>query len=223
MNMIINNIFSIFDPSSSYASSNWLIITIPIIIKRNRIKIISKKIALKKSLIIFISKEVNEIIEKKLKQRQSMLIIIFLTIIIWNLIAIFPYNFTPTAHISISFSLRASIWTSTIIFGWKNKFNKIIIHLTPLGTPNPLMNFIVVIETIRAIIRPITLSIRLSANIVAGHLLITLLSSFSIINIQNSIISTIPTILLTILEIGVAIVQAYVLITLILLYQNETS
>ena len=222
--MIINNIFSIFDPSSSYASSNWLIITIPIIIiKRNKIKIISKKITLKKSLMIFISKEVNEMIEKKLKQRQSVLIIIFLTIIIWNLIAIFPYNFTPTAHISISFSLRASIWTSTIIFGWKNKFNKIIIHLTPLGTPNPLMNFIVVIETIRAIIRPITLSIRLSANIVAGHLLITLLSSFSIISIQNSIISTIPTILLTILEIGVAIVQAYVLITLILLYQNETS
>jgi len=79
----------------------------------------------------------------------------------------------------------------------------------------------VLIEIVRNIIRPITLSVRLSANIVAGHLLIRLLGNFSLISKTNLLSSSITLLALTGLEIGVALIQAYVFITLITLYSTE--
>jgi F-type H+-transporting ATPase subunit a len=79
----------------------------------------------------------------------------------------------------------------------------------------------VLIELISNIIRPITLSVRLSANIVAGHLLISLLGNFSLISTTNIIISSSVLLMLRILEIAVSIIQAYVFITLITLYSTE--
>lgn len=222
--MIANNIFSIFDPSSSYVSTNWIIIfLLPIIIKKRIKKKIAKVTYIAKTIAIFIGKEIDQITEKKIKFTNPIFIVVFFLLLTINTIAIFPFNFTPTAHISIRFSIRVTIWGSTILFGWKNHFNEIIAHLTPMGTPNALINFIVVIETISSLIRPITLSIRLSANIVAGHLLMSLLSSFSMNNNTYTLLSGVPIALLIILEIGVALVQSYVLMTLLLLYQNETA
>jgi len=86
------------------------------------------------------------------------------------------------------------------------------------------MPFIVIIESISLIIRPLTLSIRLTANIIAGHLLLTLLGS-SGLNISNSLILFIlifTQILLYILEIAVSIIQAYVFSILSTLYSRET-
>jgi len=96
------------------------------------------------------------------------------------------------------------------------------IHLVPQGTPIILIPFIVLIETIRNIIRPITLIIRLTANIIAGHLLITLLGNIG----SNIFILIIPIllfiqILLLTLERAVAIIQSYVFSVLITLYYNE--
>ena len=97
-------------------------------------------------------------------------------------------------------------------------------HLVPRGTPGLLIPVIVIIETVRNIIRPGTLSVRLGANIIAGHLLLTLLGS------QGPICSTlillgliIRLILLLILELGVACIQAYVFTILRSLYLNELS
>lgn len=95
-------------------------------------------------------------------------------------------------------------------------------HLVPLNTPTALIIFIVLIETIRNVIRPITLAIRLSANIIAGHLLLCLLGSTGQIIELNLISLLILTqILLFILELAVSIIQSYVFITLISLYSNE--
>jgi len=96
--------------------------------------------------------------------------------------------------------------------------------LVPQGTPSFLINFIVLIELTRTIIRPITLCVRLTANIVAGHLLITLLNNFLI---QRRIpafffIRATPFIL-TVLERAVAFIQAYVFVTLVTLYANENQ
>jgi F-type H+-transporting ATPase subunit a len=97
-------------------------------------------------------------------------------------------------------------------------------HTLPQGTPVALMNFMVLIETTRVIIRPLTLCVRLTANMIAGHLLMTLLG-----NAITSRISTINTplllapISLTVLETAVAIIQAYVLATLVTLYSAEVS
>jgi len=97
-----------------------------------------------------------------------------------------------------------------------------LIHTIPIGTPLALINFIFIIEIVRNIIRPITLSVRLTANIVAGHLLMLLLSNFSLSSFNNIIISSIPMLILSLLEMAVSLIQAYVFVTLISLYINET-
>lgn len=93
----------------------------------------------------------------------------------------------------------------------------------PLGTPSYLIPFIAIIETIRLIIRPITLSIRLTANIIAGHLLLSLLGSSGsqILRINLFIIFIISQFILIILEIAVSIIQAYVFSILMTLYSRE--
>ncbi len=91
----------------------------------------------------------------------------------------------------------------------------------PLGSPIILRFFIVIIETVRNLIRPITLSVRLAANIIRGHLLIHLLSSITIFR-KILFLLTIPLIItLLILETAVAFIQAFVFAILISLYINE--
>jgi F-type H+-transporting ATPase subunit a len=95
-------------------------------------------------------------------------------------------------------------------------------HLVPQGTPAALIPFIVCIETVRNIIRPGTLAVRLTANIIAGHLLLTLLGNNGP-TIRQSLIGILITaqILLLILESAVAIIQSYVFAVLRTLYSRE--
>lgn len=94
-------------------------------------------------------------------------------------------------------------------------------HIVPEGTPIYLASFIVLIERIRNLIRPLTLAVRLVANIIAGHLLLVLLSRLGEISIIYYIF-TLPLIIsLTVLEIFVTIIQSYVYIILLVLYLNE--
>lgn len=96
------------------------------------------------------------------------------------------------------------------------------IHLIPQGTPSVLIPFIVLIETIRNIIRPGTLAIRLSANIIAGHLLLTLLGNTgnNLSTIFISLLIIVQLLLLT-LESAVAVIQSYVFTILRTLYSRE--
>merc|ERR1712108_69642 len=109
----------------------------------------------------------------------------------------------------------------TMIVSIVFQYNRLLAHLVPLGTPSFLIPIIVIIETVRNIIRPITLSIRLAA-IVAGHLLLTLLGSQGPnVTIIIIIILIIRLILLLILEVAVACIQSYVFTILSSLYLNE--
>jgi F-type H+-transporting ATPase subunit a len=95
-------------------------------------------------------------------------------------------------------------------------------HLVPTGTPGALMSFIVLIELIRRVIRPITLSVRLAANIIAGHLLLTLVSSAISLS-PLLILIILGVISLAVLESAVAIIQAYVFSILSVLYVEEVT
>ena len=109
-----------------------------------------------------------------------------------------------------------------MLYGWINNTNHIFAHLVPLGTPIVLIPFIVLIESIRNIIRPITLSVRLAANLTAGHLLLILLGE-RIVNSRILIIITVTAaqFALITLEAAVAVIQAYVFATLSTLYASE--
>ena len=109
-----------------------------------------------------------------------------------------------------------------MLWSIKNQYNSLLAHLVPTGTPNVLIPVIVIIETVRRIIRPGTLSIRLAANIVAGHLLLTLLGSQGpSLSINIITILIIGLVLLLCLELAVACIQAYVFTILRSLYLNE--
>ena len=221
---MIINLFSIFDPSSRTFSLNWLILIIPILIIQIKSTINRKLEVTFKLIVKFLNKEITPIIRSR-KKNSSIKIIssIFLIIFFINLISLLPHNFTITSQASFNFPIAFRLWIRFLILGWTKKYIYIIAHLLPTGTPNFLIPIIILIEVISQIIRPITLSVRLSANIVAGHLLLSLLRSLSIKR-KTLFISILPiSIALCFLELCVSIIQAYVFITLLTLYSTEIN
>lgn len=105
---------------------------------------------------------------------------------------------------------------------WVKQPEPMLAHLVPLGTPYPLMPFIVIIELIRRVIRPGTLAVRLAANMVAGHLLLTLIGRIApSVGLAILVIVIVGIILLITLECAVALIQSYVFRILITLYIEE--
>lgn len=170
--------------------------------------------------------EINSFVNKtkKIKNEgtKKFFINTILIIFLINIVSLFPIVISSTSHLSINLPMTTILWLSTIIISVLIRWTSFLAHLTPLGTPIILINFIVLIETISIIIRPITLSVRLIANIVAGHLLLILLSNFSIISLLNYFVSFPIILILGLLELGVSLIQSYVLTLLILLYFKET-
>lgn len=221
---MIINLFNIFDPSTSINYSlNWIRIILIIILFPFQYWLIPSRYIIFWNLVIkFIYKEFKILISYSYSNI-IILIALFLIILFNNFIGLFPYIFTASRHIRFCLSLSLSIWLSIIIYSLINFFNDLISHLTPHGTPFILIPFIVIIESISLLIRPLTLAIRLTANIIAGHLLLCLLGSTgnSINRSLIIILMIITQLLLYILEISVSIIQAYVFSILTTLYRRE--
>nr|AAT72177.1 ATP synthase F0 subunit 6 [Aechmophorus occidentalis] len=150
------------------------------------------------------------------------LMMLLLTI---NLLGLLPYTFTPTTQLSMNMALAFPLWFATLLTGLRNQPSASLGHLLPEGTPTPLIPALILIETISLLIRPLALGVRLTANLTAGHLLIQLISTattalFPIIP-SISILTTMILLLLTILEVAVAMIQAYVFVLLLSLYLQE--
>nr|YP_010334350.1 ATP synthase F0 subunit 6 [Polypedates mutus]QDK58657.1 ATP synthase subunit 6 [Polypedates mutus]UNH90298.1 ATP synthase F0 subunit 6 [Polypedates mutus] len=144
-----------------------------------------------------------------------------------NLMGLLPYTFTPTTQLPLNLGLAIPLWLATVIVGFRNQFSASLAHFLPEGTPNPLTPILIFIETISLLIRPIALGVRLMANLTAGHLLIQLIAAATMFIIPFStivsLISFMVLILLTILEIAVAMIQAYVFVLLFSLYLHENT
>jgi len=224
-NKMITNLFSVFDPSSAILSISWIIIPItPLLIIKNKWILNSPSIKTYSQILFAIKKEVKFTLGKTEVGSELIIIIAFITIIFINFVGLYPQIFSVTTHLTITLPLSLIFWLRLIIFGWSQNTNPILSHLLPQGTPGALMSFMVLIELTSNIIRPITLCVRLTANLIAGHLLMSLLGNFLV---NTSIIIVVPLvpipILLTILERAVPCIQAYVFITLITLYTTETK
>lgn len=226
---MITNLFSVFDPSSSIfnLSLNWLSSILVFLFLPLTFWLVPSRLNILINNIIFIlHNEFSTLIgSKKLNYGNSLIFISLFTFIIFNsVLGLFPYIFTRTSHIVTTLRLSLPLWLSFIFYGWFNHTQHIFSHLIPQGTPAVLISFIVYIELIRNIIRPGTLAIRLSANIIAGHLLITLLgntgSSLSLIIVNILLVTQI---LLISLESAVAFIQSYVFAILSTLYSRETN
>nr|YP_010535419.1 ATP synthase F0 subunit 6 [Amblyomma tholloni]QLD97054.1 ATP synthase F0 subunit 6 [Amblyomma tholloni]QLD97067.1 ATP synthase F0 subunit 6 [Amblyomma tholloni]UYB78006.1 ATP synthase F0 subunit 6 [Amblyomma tholloni] len=219
---MMNNLFSIFDPSTSaYLSSNWIslgfwmfLIPIPFWVTPS-LFLTSWKILLNK-----LFQEVSNNVSNYKKKNLIFFLAIFSIILFSNFFGLIPYIFTPSSHLVFTMFYSFPIWISLMIFSLLNKFNKVMSHLVPLGSPLPLSFFMVIIETVSNLIRPITLSVRLTANMISGHLLIHLLSSM-MMQLHFFFFMLIIMIMLLILETAVALIQSFVFMTLISLYISE--
>nr|USH58395.1 ATP synthase F0 subunit 6 [Cyclopsitta melanogenia] len=142
-----------------------------------------------------------------------------------NLLGLLPYTFTPTTQLSMNMALAFPLWLATLLTGLRNQPTTSLGHLLPEGTPTPLIPALIMIETISLFIRPLALGVRLTANLTAGHLLIQLISTATItllpIMPTVSILTAMILFLLTILEVAVAMIQAYVFVLLLSLYLQE--
>nr|ADW65928.1 ATP synthase subunit 6 [Hemicircus canente] len=152
----------------------------------------------------------------------SSLMILLLSI---NLLGLLPYTFTPTTQLSMNMALAFPLWLATLLTGLRNQPSTSLGHLLPEGTPTPLIPVLILIETTSLLIRPLALGIRLTANLTAGHLLIQLISTATttLMSIMPAIatLTFIILFLLTILEVAVAMIQAYVFVLLLSLYLQE--
>lgn len=222
---MIRNLFSIFDPISNFRLSlNWITPTLLILIIPSYYWFAPNRFILIYNKIIITLHNEYKIILRSTKRNILTLIflIVFIIIVANNFIGLFPYIFTRTSHLTFNLTVAFPIWITLMLFGWlKNTFH-IFEHLVPQGTPILLIPFIVLIETIRRFIRPITLTVRLTANIIAGHLLLTLLRRLgTALDTQYLPILLITQIALLTLETAVAIIQSYVFAVLITLYTRE--
>nr|BDC20422.1 ATPase subunit 6 [Barathronus diaphanus] len=150
-------------------------------------------------------------------------LVIFL--ITLNMLGLLPYTFTPTTQLSLNMGFAVPLWLATVIIGMRNQPTHALGHLLPEGTPTPLIPVLIIIETISLFIRPLALGVRLTANLTAGHLLIQLIATAAFVLLPLmptvALLTTALLFLLTLLEIAVAMIQAYVFVLLLSLYLQE--
>nr|YP_010745145.1 ATP synthase F0 subunit 6 [Oreonectes anophthalmus]WET58636.1 ATP synthase F0 subunit 6 [Oreonectes anophthalmus]WET58727.1 ATP synthase F0 subunit 6 [Oreonectes anophthalmus]WGC44048.1 ATP synthase F0 subunit 6 [Oreonectes anophthalmus] len=142
-----------------------------------------------------------------------------------NMLGLLPYTFTPTTQLSLNMGFAIPLWLATVLIGMRNQPTVALGHLLPEGTPIPLIPVLIVIETISLFIRPLALGVRLTANLTAGHLLIQLIATAVFVLLPMmptvAILTAAVLFLLTLLEIAVAMIQAYVFVLLLSLYLQE--
>nr|AXS65464.1 ATP synthase F0 subunit 6 [Cucujoidea sp. 39 KM-2017] len=222
---MMTNLFSSFDPSTSFnLSLNWMSSFLGLMFIPSMFWLIPSRLnILWINIINTLHKEFKILISNfNIKGSTLIFISLFSMILFNNFLGLFPYIFTSTSHMIFTLTLALPLWLSFMIYGWINNTTHMLAHLVPQGTPPVLMPFMVCIETISNIIRPGTLAIRLSANMIAGHLLMTLLGNTG----PNMMTWMIPIliliqILLLVLESAVAIIQSYVFTVLSTLYSSE--
>jgi len=153
---------------------------------------------------------------------------LFMFVLVANLIGLFPYFFTVTSHIIVTFALALLVIGTVVVYGFMKHGFGFLKLFVPEGVPGILVPLVVLIEVISFLSRPISLSVRLFANMLAGHItlkvfagFVTTLSAFGFVGVVGSILPLLMTVAITALEFLVAFLQAYVFAVLTCMYLND--
>ena len=153
---------------------------------------------------------------------------LFMFVLVANLLGMFPYFFTVTSHIIVTFALAILVIGTVVIYGFMKHGLHFLNLFVPSGVPGVLLPLVVTIEIISFLSRPISLSVRLFANMLAGHItlkvfagFVTSLGALGAVGIGGAILPLAMTIALTGLEFLVAFLQAYVFAVLTCMYLND--
>nr|AWV84320.1 ATP synthase F0 subunit 6 [Chilecicada sp. PL492] len=221
---MMTNLFSSFDPSTGMFSMNWVspllcVTFFPMIYWYTP----NRQLTFLSKILLNLNSELNLLMGNKSLGCSLIFIGLFMFILYNNFIGLFPYIFTSCSHLVFTMSLALPLWITFMLFGWVQNSNHMFCHLVPMSTPYILMPFMVCIETISNLIRPGSLAIRLTANMIAGHLLMTLLGNSSINSGLYLYIIMLVQMILILFELAVCIIQAYVFTVLSTLYSSEVT
>ena len=171
---------------------------------------------------ILISKMTSDTAGSKAKPYFPFVFSLFMFVLFCNMLGMLPYSFTVTSHIIVTFALAAVIFVGVTIIGFVNHGVGYLKLFIPSGVPVFLLPLIVIIEIISYLSRPVSLSVRLFANMMAGHTMLKVFGGFVIsLGIIGGWLPLSFTVALTGLEILIAFLQAYVFAILTCIYLND--
>ena len=216
-----------FDISFTNASLFMILSTVSILLLFNlgskKNSILPSKIQLLAELsYTFVSKMISDTAGSKAKPYFAFIFSLFMFVLFCNMFGMIPYTFTVTSHIIVTFVLASFIFIGVTVIGFiKHGFGYLKLFV-PSGVPAVLLPLIVVIEIISYLSRPISLSVRLFANMMAGHTMMKVFGGFVIsLGIVGGWLPLSFSVALTGLEILVAFLQAYVFAILTCIYLND--
>nr|YP_009472925.1 ATP synthase F0 subunit 6 [Macrosaldula sp. PJ-2017]AST10155.1 ATP synthase F0 subunit 6 [Macrosaldula sp. PJ-2017] len=222
---MMTNLFSTFDPANTInISMNWMSTMLGLMIIPSTYWIMPSRYTMIFMKIMMIMHSEFKLILNKTKGFTLMFVTMFMFILMNNMMGLLPYVFTSSSHLTFTLTLALPMWMSLMIFGWMNNTQHMFAHLIPAGTPSVLMPFMVCIETISNLIRPGSLAVRLTANMIAGHLLMSLLGN-NMTNTSSYLIMSMMVVqmMLMAFETAVSMIQAYVFSILSTLYSSEVN
>lgn len=147
---------------------------------------------------------------------------LFLLLVGLNFMGLVPYVFSLTSHLAVNLSVSLPLWLGVILIGVCYDFGGFLAHLQPVGSPAALNPFLCLIELVSTLVRPITLSVRLTANLSTGHILMALLGSgFVGRSLLGGSFVLVLGLFYFVFEIGVCFIQAYIFTLLPVLYSDD--
>nr|AEM06487.1 ATPase 6 [Pituophis deppei jani]AEM06497.1 ATPase 6 [Pituophis catenifer]AEM06488.1 ATPase 6 [Pituophis deppei jani]AEM06489.1 ATPase 6 [Pituophis deppei jani]AEM06490.1 ATPase 6 [Pituophis deppei jani] len=226
--MTMNMFEQFMSPELMMVPTATLSMLIPILIIHHKPKLLGNRMTtaitlLLKIIMMNMTNQLTQSGQKWCKMLMSLLIMILLS----NLLGLLPYTFTSTSQLSMNMAMAIPLWMATIITGMAKKPSTTLAHMLPEGSPTLLIPFMIIIETISLLMRPLALGVRLTANITAGHLLMTMVSTATLnfigTHITMGVMAWLLLLLLSLLELAVACIQAYVFVLLVILYLQENT
>ena len=170
----------------------------------------------------FIAKMINDTAGSGAKSFFPFIFTLFMFVLFCNMIGMLPYSFTVTSHIIVTFMLAATVFIGVTIIGFIKHGIKYLELFVPKGVPIILLPLIIVIEIISYLSRPVSLSVRLFANMMAGHTMLKVFGGFVIsLGLLGGWLPLSFSVALIGLEILVAFLQAYVFTILTCIYLND--
>jgi len=228
---MISDIFSSFDPyrfnSINPSIRIFIIINITLIIITQLTFWISSSRANSSIVpfIIIINAQLIRTFINNLKGLRQIVTTLFFSIIAINLLGLIPYFFSTSRHLIFTLIFGLPLWLAIILSRFFKSIKKSIAHFLPDGAPDWLNPFLVLIETTRVTVRPITLSFRLAANIRAGHIVLGLIGIYCAAAWFSSYTGLILLILTTVgyilFEVAICLIQAYIFCLLLSLYSDD--
>nr|UTY22723.1 ATP synthase F0 subunit 6 [Hirudo nipponia]WDA96078.1 ATP synthase F0 subunit 6 [Hirudo nipponia] len=164
---------------------------------------------------------------RMLKGYSIVIVSLFLMLISVNLFGLISFSLSLSSHLVFSLLVGLPLWMSVLLSSFVYKYKVFIAHLLPDGAPLWLNPFLVLIESVSIMVRPVTLSFRLAANMTAGHVVLCLMTSYLCVFLNclslSHLVLLIVSSLYVVFEVGICVIQSYIFCLLLSLYSDDHS